>query len=48
MPYPATLQGPASDPWLGWIMPWVVKTQETDRAILACMHSAADRHLCHQ
>jgi len=27
---------------LGWIMPWVVKTQENDRAILACTHSADD------
>lgn len=28
---------------LGWIMPWAVKTQENDRAILACMHSV-DEH----
>lgn len=25
---------------LGWIMPWVVRAEEADRAVLACMHSA--------
>jgi len=28
---------------LGWIMPWMVKAQEANRAVLACMHSA-DEH----
>lgn len=28
---------------LGWIMPWMVRAQEADGAVLACMH-AADAH----
>ncbi|PNU03719.1 aldose 1-epimerase [Novosphingobium guangzhouense] len=28
---------------LGWIMPWMVRAEDTDRAVLACIH-AADAH----